>query len=196
MNCKHSENELALYVEGDLPEAKAKEVDGHLLACRNCRQVVDELTRSQSLFKSIRQETVGTAELADLRMRVMERVAVQKPKPFWGRWVYALAGATFVVVLIAGVLTREGHRGETSVSVVKTVPLPPPPSAQAVVPRAEEESHDLVKVNARRRRRPEAIQIKVSPEPTEQLKPMMVKLQTDDPNIVIYWLFDQNGGSL
>ena len=32
MNCKHSENDLALYVEGDLPEAKAKEVDLHLLA--------------------------------------------------------------------------------------------------------------------------------------------------------------------
>jgi anti-sigma factor RsiW len=197
MNCKHSENDLALYVEGDLPEAKVKEVDVHLLGCRNCRQVVDELSRSQSLFKSIRQETVGTAELADLRMRVMERVAVQRPKPFWGRWVYALAGATFVVVLIAGVLAREGHRGETSVRVVRTVPLPPP--VQAVVPLAKGERQDLVKVNVRHRRRPEVIQRKVSAEPLEQLKPlksMMVKLQTDDPNIVIYWLFDQNGGSL
>jgi hypothetical protein len=37
------------------------------------------------------------------------------------------------------------------------------------------------------------IQPKVSAEPAA---PMMVKLETDDPTIVIYWLFDQNGGSL
>jgi hypothetical protein len=194
MNCKHPENDLALYVEGDLPEAKAKEVDVHLLACRNCRLVVDELTRTQSLFKSIRQDTVGTAELADLRMRVMERVAVQKPKPFWGRWVYALAGATFVVVLLAGVLTREGRRGETSVKVATTVPQRPP--APPVVPLAKNESQDLAKVSVRHRRQTQVIHRKVSAEPEEQVKPMMVKLQTDDPNIVIYWLFDQNGGAL
>jgi hypothetical protein len=48
-------------------------------------------------------------------------------------------------------------------------------------------------VDVKHRARKKVIPPKVSAEPTA---PMMVKLQTDDPNIVIYWLFDQNGGSL
>src|SRR5215475_9513387 len=188
MNCKHSENDLALYVEGDLPDAKAKEVGVHLQACTACRQVLSELSGSQALFKSIRQETVSAAELADLRVRVMERVAVQRPKPFWGRWVYALAGAAFAIVIVAGVLSREGHRDEKSVKVVELVP--PPPTVRAVVPPAKGETHNPVKVDVKRRARKKVIQPKVSAEPPAQ---MMVKLQTDDPNIVIYWLFDQNG---
>ena len=190
MNCKHSENDLALYVEGDLPEAKANEMEVHLMACTGCRQVLDELSRSQAVFKSIRQETVSAAELAELRVRVMERVVVQKPKPFWGRWVYALAGAAFVVVILVGVLAREGHRDQKAVKVVELAP--PPPPVQAVFPPAKGETQNPVKVNVKHRARKKVIQPKVSAEPAA---PMMVKLQTDDPNIVIYWLFDQNGGS-
>ena len=191
MNCKHSENDLALYVEGDLPEAKAEEVDVHLPACTACRQVVDELSGSQALFKSIRQETVRVAELTDLRVRVMERLAVQRSKLPWRRWVYALAGAAFVVVIMVCVVEREGHRDEKSVKVVELAA--PPPTVQAVVPPAKGESQNPVKVNVKHRARKKVIQPKASEEPPT---PMMVKLQTDDPNIVIYWLFDQNGGSL
>jgi len=191
MNCKHSENDLALYVEGDLPEAKAKEMEVHVLACTGCRQVLAELSRSQAVFKSIRQETVSAAELAELRVRVMERVAVRKPKPFWGRWAYVLAGAAFVVVIMAGVLARGGHRDEKAVKVVELAP--PPTAVQAVFAPAKVETQNPVKVNVKHRARKKVIQPKVSAEPAA---PMMVKLQTDDPNIVIYWLFDQNGGSL
>src|SRR6185436_14594481 len=50
----------------------------------------------------------------------------------------------------------------------------------------------------------EAAVAAVTPEPgtpeaglAESAKPLMVKLLTDDPNIVIYWLVDQkNGGTL
>lgn len=190
MNCRHSEKDLALYVEGDLPEAKAKEVEVHLPACTACRQVVEELSGSQALFKSIRQETVSAAQLADLRVRVMERVAVQRPKLLWGRWIYALAGAAFVVAIMVGVLAREAYRDEKSVKVVELAP--PPPAVQEVSPPAEGERPNPVKLNVKHRARKKVIQPKVSAEPPT---PMMVKLQTDDPNIVIYWLFDQNGGS-
>jgi DNA-directed RNA polymerase specialized sigma24 family protein len=36
----------------------------------------------------------------------------------------------------------------------------------------------------------------VPPEPSEPAKPLVVKLLTDDPNIVIYWLIDNTGGAL
>ena len=40
-----------------------------------------------------------------------------------------------------------------------------------------------------------------APEPTpeevvaEEPREVLVKLYTDDPNVIIYWLVDQNGGS-
>src|SRR5215471_16236549 len=161
MNCKHSENDLALYVEGDLPEAKAREMEVHVLACTVCRQVLAELSRSQAVFKSIRQETVRAAELAELRVRVMERVAVQMPKPFWGRWVYALASAAFVVVIAAGVLARQGHRDEKAAKVVE---LAPPPAVEAVFAPAQVETPNPVKVNVNHRARKKVIPPKVSAE--------------------------------
>jgi hypothetical protein len=48
------------------------------------------------------------------------------------------------------------------------------------------------------RRRRQGVAYTPAPiEPTEPPKPLMVKLLTDDPNIVIYWLVDQKtGGTL
>jgi len=191
MSCRYSENDLALYVEGDLSPAKAEEVNVHLTSCKACRQLVDELRESQSLFKSIRQETVSPAELLHLRARVMEKVAVRAPRPFWGRWVYALAGAAFVAAIVAVVLGRYGHREQKFVKVAETSPVMS--AAPAVIHVTEVENKAPVKLSTRHRRRQEVVQPKVS---GETLKPMMVKLQTADPNIVIYWLFDQKGDSL
>ena len=46
------------------------------------------------------------------------------------------------------------------------------------------------------RRRRQIAQTEVAPEPSAPAKPLVVKLLTDDPNIVIYWLIDNTGGAL
>ena len=95
--------------------------------------------------------------------------------------------------------------------IVKSAPLPPP----AVVPltkgtitiaetnanadrqpiRTTEKTNIPLREGDGRRRR-QIAQTEVAPEPSEPAKPLVVKLLTDDPNIVIYWLIDNTGGAL
>ena len=77
MNCNYSIDRLALYVEGDLPAGDIAEIDRHVSGCATCGAFVGELRESQSLFKSLRQETVASSALAEVRENVLRRTAVQ-----------------------------------------------------------------------------------------------------------------------
>jgi hypothetical protein len=248
MNCRHLENELALYVEGDLPPARTSGMDMHLLSCEQCRQVVEELRETQSVFKSIRQDTASPQELAHLRTRVLGQVAARTLRPAWGRWVCALAGVGFVVAVAVGIVTMYKHSAANVQQVVQRQPVEPqsierhsppveggvsappkgePDRAKPQDPKGEPDrakpqemaqtgwlsstdkhvrnypgatSVDASPDRARASRHPSLKRRGVGepqpPKPAEPPKEIMVKLLTDDPNVVIYWLVDQNGGAL
>src|SRR6185436_11684018 len=99
MNCKYSENDVALYVEGDLAAAKVNDFEAHLAACGMCRELEAELRESQLVFKSLRQDTVSASALAHVRTRVLAEVGGRDAKQGWGRWVFAMAGVAFVVAM-------------------------------------------------------------------------------------------------
>ena len=98
--------------------------------------------------------------------------------------------------------------------IVKSAPLPPPAAVPLtrgtiIEPNADTDSKsrppartkERVNVNVPLRegdgrRRRQIAQTEVAPEPSEPAKPLVVKLLTDDPNIVIYWLIDNTGGAL
>src|SRR5262245_12264637 len=71
-NC-FREDVLALYVEGDVPQMAAA-IETHLRVCAVCRSQVDEFRESQSIFKSLGQESVSPAALAGVRSRVLDEV--------------------------------------------------------------------------------------------------------------------------
>jgi anti-sigma factor RsiW len=226
MNCRHLENELALYVEGDLPPARTSWMDMHLLSCEQCRHVVEELRETQSVFKSIRQDTVSPQEVAHLRTRVLGQVAARTLRPPWGRWVYALAGLVFVVAVAVRLLSTDRHpaaRVQQVVAPQVSVPQSPPFQGQVAqttspigrslnersaspIGRSLNESRAGVVINEQpprpRLRRGHSFFGGTGMEnpqpqtPAEPPKEIMVKLLTDDPNVVIYWLVDQNGGAL
>lgn len=189
MNCGQSEHDLALYVEGDLSRTKAGELDRHLLSCAACRQSVEELRESQSLFRGIRQDVVRPAALAEVRTQVFARVAVLRMKPSWGRWVYALAGAVFVVAVMVSVFARIPRPRQEAKAVVPAAVRAAPVIVQPVVPVVPKAERVRVAHRSAVKKR----QAKPAPEPPQEI---MVKLLTDDPTVVIYWLVDQNGGSL
>ena len=58
MKCAHSEQDIALFVEGDLDSAALHAIQGHLAECRGCRALADELRISQASFKDLRQEVL------------------------------------------------------------------------------------------------------------------------------------------
>jgi hypothetical protein len=90
-------------------------------------------------------------------------------------WVYAMAVAA--MVLLMAVWPRSSKR------VAVTVP-PAPVVAVAQVPRAE----PLLPA-VRHRHRPRKVVVKAE-KPAE---PLVVKLLTDDPNVIIYWITDSKG---
>src|SRR5215831_6185508 len=115
MKCRYSENDIALFVEGDLEPAKAAELEVHIVTCEACGELEADVRESQTVLKSLRQEMVGSAALSFVRNRVLEQVSTKRLRPAWGRWVYALAGAMFVAVMSVSVIL---HSGKT-----KTTPL-------------------------------------------------------------------------
>ncbi|MBI2149167.1 MAG: hypothetical protein HYU27_00995 [Acidobacteria bacterium] len=211
MTCKYSEQDIALYVEGDLIEPA---IEAHLLACGTCRVLVDELRESQSLLKGLRQETVSGAALAEVRSRVLVEVRGVSSRTPWGRrverwfWLglrrgYALAGVGLAVAMgvglwlgaptpkpsvesdplppAAAVPLRKGDN-----VLVETRPIVPLAKGDGVrgLPRTQGVAHTEV---------PKQAVPDPGPAPDEP-KQLVVKLLTDDPNIVIYWLVDQTGG--
>jgi anti-sigma factor RsiW len=200
MNCRFTENELALFVEGDLPPAKIREVEVHVLSCGGCREVVEELRETQSLFKGIRQETVSPQALAHLRTRVLGQVAARNLRPSWGRWVYALAGVAFVVAVAVGVGRSHTYRTPLVQQVIQqqSPELQSPPFKGGVARSAEVVINEQPPRPRPRRVHP-SLERRGLGEPQKSMEPpkeTMVKLYTDDPNIVIYWLIDQKGDSL
>jgi hypothetical protein len=120
-------------------------------------------------------EPVEAAHFAAVRARVLAEIERGRG-PRWGlAWGFALALAA--AVLLVAVWTRPPQ------SLV--LPMPPapvaPPMAQVVRAPAA--------VQAPRRKQPRQVMVKAD-RPAE---PMVVKLLTDDPDVIIYWITGTKG---
>jgi Putative zinc-finger len=204
MNCRYSENDIALYVEGDVTSATACEIQAHLTTCSRCETLFVELQESQAALKQLRQDVAGRAALVSVRVRVLAEIQ-NEVRPIWGRrWVYALAGSMLVAVIGLG-LHMHMQPGRSPVpEVAKTdtrvVPstfdnrllettTPPAPVKEASRHLIHGRSHPSLAKEG-------SIAPADIPAERQQPKQLVVKLLTDDPNIVIYWLVDQTGGAL
>ena len=173
MNCSRWERQLALLVESDLGGREAREVEEHLAACSGCREFVEELRHSQAALRELGGEEVDGVALAVVRQRVLAEAESQKPVWVFGlRWWHAMpvgvAAAVMAVVLWPRVPAVE-----------------PPPAVAIWAPPAPELVHSAPLPATRR-----APEIK----PAVAAEPLLVKFFTDDPDVVIYWIIDQNGG--
>jgi anti-sigma factor RsiW len=174
MNCQAFEPWIALYVEGDLPVADTPLVEEHIAVCADCRELLRDLRESQAVVKELAAEAVDGALLTAVRAGVMEGTGNRR-RLVWP-WV---ATATAALALLALFLTpsRRPAPEPRPVAVAHT-----PPKVEAAVSRADPPA---------RRRRPRRRAVSVGPPaPQPQL---VVKMLTDDPDIVIIWLVDQTG---
>jgi hypothetical protein len=179
MNCRDWEERIALHAGGDLAPAEAEEVERHLRECAGCQVLASGLRQSLAWLKEEHDEPLAGAHFSAVRARVVAELERGAP---WARrraWGYGLAAAA-VVALLAMLALRPGR---TPVRLAPPVvaanhapvvavrePVSPPPPHRRVVRR------------------------KVKQEPAAQPEPLIVKLQTDDPNVVIYWIADRKKG--
>jgi hypothetical protein len=166
MNCDRFESMIALDVEGDLPVRQVIRLAQHLEICVGCRQFAEEMRESQAWWKSLKLEAPPESVVAEVRWPKPGRTI---PWPFL-RWAPLAVTAGLFLAMLADVVLRRPDLAPPKLEIATVNAIPP------TVP--------VARVIAPVRKRPRA------PKP----EPFLVKLVTDDPEVVIYWLVDHNGG--
>ena len=177
MTCREYEPLIALYVEGDLND---REVERHLSECRDCRELLEDLQASQAALKEL--ATVDAALLSAVRSGVLAKIERRRLV------VWPWAAAFVAAALIVAVLTVPRQPALiTKVPVSSNGGADPlvrgrPPGRPSVIAQTTRQ--------AKRSRSGGRLRTRGSAPPSE---PLVVKMLTDDPNIVIIWLVDQRG---
>lgn len=218
MNCRGWNHHIALYVEGDLEKDLAQQLEAHLAVCDDCRSFADVLRETQITFRQVRGDIIETASLDRIRANVLRQVRHIEERRGWidrlgmflwtgWSWRYSVLGCIALVMVSAIVwrLTRVAIPVEPQPRIVSTPKQADPRPEKAV-------SAAVEKPSAVAKRRPSIAAARVEPaevvveipivEPVpfesaadEQPKDSVVQLFTEDPNVVIYWLIDPNGGN-
>ncbi len=165
MNCEDCTRGLA-------SEDGISELDEHLRQCSACRDFAAALEADRQVLGTLRD--VDPAALFALRRGVSARIAKERAV----RRIWAWSAGLAACVAAAFSVTVLGVPEET---------LPKPQIAfLAAGPPADWEARTISRP-VRRRPAPAHELAKAAP-------PLKIKILTDDPNVVIYWLVDNEGG--
>jgi anti-sigma factor RsiW len=162
MNCPNWEERIALHAGGDLDGAEAVEVERHLADCPGCQVFWSGMRGTIADLRKTHAGETWAAELAVVRAQVVAEI--DRGRRVWWR----LAWVSGVAIAVAAVLAV----------LIQPPPLPPPPRQIAFqIPEAP-----MIRTVIR------------NPAPRKgvprRATPVLVKWQTPDPNIVIYWIGD------
>jgi hypothetical protein len=194
MSCVDWEERIALYAGGDLSPVEAEAVEQHVAECAGCQVLLGGLRESLRLVREVHSEPIEAAHFAAVRARVLAELE-RAPARRW-RFAWGFAMATAALVLLMAMWPRPEHRSVRQAfvppavheggadSLVRGGPPGPPPRA----PRT---------ARAQRKAGPGGPGTqKVPPRasaPPEPAEPMVVKLLTNDPDVVIYWITSTKG---
>jgi hypothetical protein len=186
MNCGNWEERIALYAGGDLAPSETAEVNQHLADCQDCRVFASGLRESLDLMREAHASEIDAPHFAAVRARVLGTLEAQR-LPWWrSAWVYGLAAVAAAALLVVSLVPRHpaGPIGAATVTERDT----PSPSLTPVPVEAPPKLH---RARAVRHRQPLPIlPVAAPPDPGP---PVVVKLLTDDPDVVIYWITDTSG---
>jgi hypothetical protein len=169
MTCVEWEDRVALHAGGDLTGAEVAEVERHLGECSGCQLLWSGLRESLAVLRSAHAELPAAAHFTAVRSRVMAELE-RRARP-WHRFAW-VSGAAAVAALLL-------------VALWPARVVPEPPLLLASIPPAPEVAK--VAPVVRPLVRPLVRQVVAHAPPRA---PLTIKLQTADPNIVIYWIAD------
>jgi hypothetical protein len=215
MNCADFEKLIALEVEGDLPKQMAGGVAAHLRTCRQCQEFALDLETSQDLLKELGKEAPNEVTLQNIRRGILNRLPTEPAPITFPAWPFALGAAAITILLLA--LALLGHRSRTPAPKVVAERETPAASTQVggrthiagpapskAAPRGSATTPAIMRAVAPRpafHRISRGTKAAAKPgqshrasefsrERPQHPEPLMVKLLTDNPNVVIYWLVD------
>ncbi len=213
MSCARWEERVALFAGGDLGVGEVAGVERHLSQCAACSALAADLRLELDGLREVHAEPLAAAHYAVVRGRVLAELA--KPQSRSAAWALAWAAALAIAAAGACVVWLAVRPS--------TLPAPEMPRIAAVAPKVERlvprghgGNHSRTaaaqRLMAGRRTRRltgqavvpgtdvvpvavAAVAPRTSPAATaaEDAPVRMVQLATDDPNVVIYWLFEEKG---
>ncbi len=187
MNCRDWEERLALYVGGDLRTAEKGEVERHLRDCSGCQVFLSGLKEGLQVLRDAHAEQPAPAHFAAVRARVLAELTRERT-PWWTRW-WAFAPAVAAVVALMVVWMWPVRRPvPLPPQVARVAPAPDLPSRLAparISPTRKRAANAPHRLRRARREMPTPV--------TGPAKPLVVKLVTDDPDVVIYWITETRG---
>lgn len=173
MSCTGWESRVAAYCSGPVDAAEAAAVDSHLNTCPACRLVAEETRACAGVLRD--------SDYAGVRARVLSKVGSSR-RAFW-TWAAAATVAAASVLVFLG--TPAPKPEPLPVRAIATPPAPP-----IAFPAAIPAARHIRRAAMRRVTRHKVTSVAAAKPET---KPLVVKLLTDDPNVVIYWITGKSG---
>ncbi len=165
MNCVEWESRVALHAGGDVTGAEALEVERHLGECAACQLLWSGVRDSLAVLQAAHTELPAAAHFTAVRYRVMAELE-RSARP-WRTLARIFGAAVAVVVLLLAFWPAR--------------PVPEAPRMMASIPPAPEVVQARPAV---------LLPVRHAVARAPRRAPLTVKLQTSDPNIVIYWIAD------
>ncbi len=197
MNCKDWEERIALFAGGDLSPALEAEVKQHLAECAGCRDNARGIQDSLKLLLSAHEEPIAAGHYTAVRAGVLARL--ERERRPWRRWMWAPALALGLAVAGVFVAVRPARMPEITVAAPR-YPEPPAVAVGTPEPVAPGERNRPRGAGASGTAPPVAASPRVpaaaqghGPETSALVDPLVVKLITNDPDVVIYWIADRKG---
>lgn len=169
MNCAEWEERIALYAGGDLADGS---VERHLAECPGCQVFATGMQQALEVLRTERYE-IEPAHYAAVRARVLAEVA--RPRQ---RWIWAWAAVAGCAAILAGLGIEQQMRVEPLPAEVSLAPAAPAPPVGSAVRRAAAAAAARPRRRARSRPRSDEV---------------VVKVETDVPDVVIYWIAETRG---
>jgi anti-sigma factor RsiW len=203
MSCSRWHRLVALYVGEDLDRARTERVRQHLAGCPSCRDLEHDLRWDLQNLRDLDSAATADLELGSVRGPVMAEIETRRTRGLvfsQPRLLTAVAAA--VVVIALALLFRQIGMRDVPRTVSRETPSPAPglvaapeprerslPQSPPVVLRPTPNTSDTRLVRAES---PQPGQTASSRQPVPA-EPMTIKILTDDPEVVIYWIVDPKG---
>jgi hypothetical protein len=219
MTCVRLERGVALWVGGELSARRAARIAAHVAGCERCRVLADRLLTDRRLVAEAANAPPPLETLFALREGVLIRLSGEavaprppvRPLVVQVRWASALAVAMLFLAAAGVLIMRSSAHAPGVVTAGAPRPAPSPSPTVSLAARvagaglaspsgpapgtAAVSAHDAVR--AREGARPASrtfAQLRRSAKREATAEALVIKLLTDDPDVVIYWLVDQQKG--
>lgn len=187
MNCSNWEERIALYAGGDLPAEDAAAVEHHLGECPGCQVFASGVKESVGLLRAAGQEPLPDAYCSAVRARVLATLE-SRQRPWWrSSWAYGCGAALLAFLWFLMVPAPPRKTAQSVAHRVLPVHQAPAEPAPVAVPLPVVSPVRTRPFHATSRRP------KVRTLPAATGSPVIVKMLTDDPDVVIYWISDNSG---